>query len=647
VSDELSAPAAFPQVFESLRLDAGTLTQPVDATFIPDRDKAPDPGLDSLPQLAVAQENGKGAELRFGTLLGEGGRGQVRLARQLSLRRDVAVKSLKGEAGAERTQELLREARITGGLEHPNVVPVYALGRGQGDEVLLVMKRVEGVPWGRLLRQEGPATSDLAIERHLEIFQKVCNAVEFAHSKGIVHRDLKPENVMVGEFGEVVVLDWGLAVSLEGDAERGLPKACDVKGLAGTPTYMPPELVEGGGTRVGRWTDVYLLGATLHDVFTGGPPHQGRSLSEVLERAFKSEPRTYGPEVPRELAEICRRAMARSPLARFASVAELAQAVRAFMRHRQSAQLAGEAQRRLDALPAPGTSGERGALHAALAQSRFGFEQALRTWPENPVAREGLARALTREVQEELAQGNLASAQRALAALPAPDPSLAEQVKALEVKLEEDAKERQRLEALERDLNPNVSSAARNVLLTIVGSVWFVVPIALGLFERAGTFSVTSGELMFGVIPWAIFALLATWKLRDGLFLNRMGKRMSLAIVVAVAAAGLVRAVTWGLGVDVHHSMVFELVVYAVMGAMGGLVDVRFFFTAGVYALGAACGARVPDWAMFIVGVSNFLALVPVAMLWDWLGSHCPARWTMGAMGASFDAVSRRGDPAR
>ncbi len=635
MSDELTEPTTFPQVFESLRLDARTLAHPVDATFIPARDRATEPGLDSLPQLAVAQENGRAAELRFGTLLGEGGRGQVRLARQLSLRRDVAVKSLKGEADAQRTQELLREARITGGLEHPNIVPVYSLGRGQGDEVLLVMKRVEGVPWGKHLRAEGPARTDLAIERHLEIFQKVCNAVEFAHARGVVHRDLKPDNVMVGAFGEVVVLDWGLAVSLEGDPERGLPKACDVRGLAGTPSYMPPELVEGDGARLGRWTDVYLLGATLHDIFTGGPPHQGSSLSEVLEKAFRSEPRTYGPDVPQEIAEICQRAMARSPMRRFGSVSELAEAVRFYLRHRQAAQLAAEAQKRLDALPPLLAPGDRGGVHAALAQSRFGFEQSLRSWPENPVARDGLARAITREVKEELATSNLASARRALAELPSPDPALAAEVQALEARLAHDARERQRLEALERELNPNVSSGARNLLLAIVGTVWFVVPIVLGLLERSGRFEVTSAMLLEGIVPWALFAGVATFKLRDGLFLNRMGKRMSLAIVVAVVAAALTRAVTWGMGADPHHSLVFELVVYAVMGAMGTLVDLRFLTTAVVYALGAAAGAKWPDWAFFVVGASNFLALVPMALLWDWLAGFCPARWTMGALGLS------------
>ena len=263
----------FVRVLEALDLDSQTLGQPVDATFIPGGPSGGgvDPSLDSLPRLALDDGTESTPELALEGVLGEGGRGEVRLAQQLSLRRQVAVKSLKGVRAPGLTQELLREARITGGLEHPNIVPVYALGRDAQNRVMLVMRKVNGAPWGRLLREQGPARTDADLERQLEIFRQVCHAVEFAHSQGIVHRDLKPDNVMIGGFGEVVVLDWGLAASLDGDAARELPRAADLRGLAGTPSYMAPELVRGEGGEVGRWTDVYLLGATLHEIVMGAP----------------------------------------------------------------------------------------------------------------------------------------------------------------------------------------------------------------------------------------------------------------------------------------------------------------------------------------------------------------------------------------
>ena len=158
--------------------------------------------------------------------------------------REVAVKRLRPEVISPETESaLLHEARSTGRLEHPNIVPVHLLDFGDEGRPRLVMKRLEGVAWRELIRQPGhPAWAHLRgdpLTRHIQILMQVCNAVEYAHSRRVIHRDIKPANVMVGSFGEVYLVDWGIALDLSSHQRGTTPE------VAGTPSYMAPEMLEG------------------------------------------------------------------------------------------------------------------------------------------------------------------------------------------------------------------------------------------------------------------------------------------------------------------------------------------------------------------------------------------------------------------
>jgi serine/threonine-protein kinase len=267
--------------------------------------------------------------------LGVGGMGEVYRFGDSALQRDLAVKVLKSElAGdADARRRFLREARVTGSLQHPGVVPVHGLGRLADGRPCYTMKLVRGRTLADLLRDE-PGSPERQ-PRLLVVFEKVCQAVAYAHSKGVIHRDLKPSNVMVGEFGEVQVMDWGLAKVLSHDepapaAEEPtepaetVARAAEAAGLSragaalGTPSYMPPEQAAGDWDIVDERADVFALGAMLCEVLTGRPPYHGGDRNEVLRRARRADlaealGRLAASGADTQLVELCRACLAPEP----------------------------------------------------------------------------------------------------------------------------------------------------------------------------------------------------------------------------------------------------------------------------------------------------------------------------------------------
>lgn len=311
-----------------------------------------------------------GTRYRLVKLLGRGGMGSVYLAEDTALGRRVALKVLDvPDPGGELAARLLREARILAQLEHPGIVPVHDVGTLADGRVFYTMKYVEGRRLDRLVPFQlteqstgpsGPAPGSSpekdrtalggqppSIPDRLRIFERICQAVAFAHARGVIHRDLKPQNIMVGPFGEVLVMDWGIAkilrataASLEnqdsgaeqvsaGAAASGA-KAPGGAGTAhgtvlGTPGYMPPEQARGETERHDERADVYALGAILRFLLEARASDQGTTVSHsgAGGRPSASPGRESG-SLPRPLAAVCAKAMAEDPAARYASAQELA-----------------------------------------------------------------------------------------------------------------------------------------------------------------------------------------------------------------------------------------------------------------------------------------------------------------------------------
>ena len=269
-------------------------------------------------------------------LLGVGGMGQVWRVEDMVLGRTVALKVLRAEVG-DRPEALERfeaEARLCAGLQHPAIVPLHDFGTTGDGRLWFTMRELCGETLGRYLERVhaasgdsvwGSTDDDWTLRRLLSCFEQVCEAVAYAHARGVVHRDLKPDNVMVGAFGEVQVLDWGVATVVQhGEAPR--------RGSVGTPAFMAPEQASGRAYRQGPKTDIYALGATLYTILSGHRPYHGTTSTDVMLEVLSGPPSpihaSHGRPVAPELVELVEHCMARDPDQRPGAVSEITRRVR-------------------------------------------------------------------------------------------------------------------------------------------------------------------------------------------------------------------------------------------------------------------------------------------------------------------------------
>ncbi|TWU06436.1 protein kinase domain-containing protein [Stieleria varia] len=291
----------------------------------------------------------------------QGGLGEVLIAYDRQLKRDVAIKQIqpRWQNHEEAKQRFIREAEVTGRLEHPGVVPVYAMGTWDDGRHYYAMRFIEGQTLKEAIQrfhqsptkeivtdsnEHTPAARDdvdqtLAFRQLLRCFIDVCNTISYAHDRRILHRDLKPANIMVGPYGETLVVDWGLAKLLDAGPEDSMTEAfasgrqeddaasSHIAGTVGTPQYMSPEQARGQLDEIGIRTDVYLLGATLYQILTGQPPHPSDSIVRMLKRIAAGEfphPSSVAADVPPALAAICTKAMATDSINRYRQADALA-----------------------------------------------------------------------------------------------------------------------------------------------------------------------------------------------------------------------------------------------------------------------------------------------------------------------------------
>ncbi len=573
-----------------------------------------------LPTVVLAGEGDPDVHADFAVegLLGEGGMGRVDLAVQLVFGRNVALKRVRPDRRcAPAFEALSHEAAVSGTLDHPNIVPAYAFGQTPSGDPVLVLKRVEGVPWSTLIHNDShPAWEGRADDRlgfHLEVMRQVCNAIESAHRRGVLHRDIKPDNVMVGSLGEVYVLDWGIAVLLS--EERSSE-------LAGTASYMAPEMLLGSATVTPR-TDVYLLGATLHEVLTRTHRHAGANIWEVLHQVYESKPVVYDATIPRELSAICQRATGKDPEARFPSALAMREAIDVFLHHRGSLELCAEGERRLgelhEALAACEALGkvdevDGGDIELASARVRkvaaeadFAFRQALKGWPDSEEAAAGRRRTLERMAEFELSQHNAPGARALLAELDLSRTDLADRLAKLELERAAEAEARRRLAHLRYQASLATSAPQRAIILGAMYGLLGATSLALGLLG----FTLTPFGLLV-VFAVALVAMLALLALRGRTLLATQANRRLQATVMVGLVTGVAVSVTgWRTGVstDVVLAVYYVLFVFstfmlAIWSERAALLFIPIAIPPiamsllwpghGYYALAATCAVGIP-----------------------------------------------------
>ncbi len=378
----------------------------------------------------------KDPEYELVKILGEGGMGIVFEATQRSIDRQVAVKMLKAKTAKDKEQraKFLTEAVVTGELDHPNIVPIYDVGASADNALFYAMKKVQGTPWLKVIKEKSTT-------ENLEILMRCADAVAFAHARSVIHRDLKPENVMLGAFGEVLVMDWGLAYSMQGFSKS--KSITENTSMGGTPAYMAPEMATGPISKVGAHSDVYLFGAMLYEIVTGKPPHAGKNAMKCLMAAARNEIREADPERTQkndptgELLAIAMKAMATEPKDRVehalrdkiladieaerlkdngkpqadrdqkaaeqkkcVELKAFQLALRDYQSHTESVTLSARALDDLD-------RAKKSLDYQQFARAVFGFEEACSMWPGNHRAKDGAVEAKFSYAQCAQAKGDL------------------------------------------------------------------------------------------------------------------------------------------------------------------------------------------------------------------------------------------------
>jgi serine/threonine-protein kinase len=327
-----------------------------DTTFPRRRDgRGRSPGMESSPAPVDPASGSLGAPISLDRYLlrrqlGKGAMGEVHLCKDGRIGRDVAMKVILplAQSDAQARARFIREARVQGQLEHPAIVPVYDLGIDPGGSIFFTMKYLRGMTLAQVIR--GLRHKDKEIVKHysrrrlVSAFASVCLAVDFAHARGVVHRDLKPSNIMLGDFGEVYVLDWGIAKLKEPEPDRGIAVEDsleeDVQTAAGkilgTFGYMAPEQALGRGAALDKRSDVYSLGAILFELLTLEPLIPKSTWNEMLSTTLKgasanARERAPDKDVPPELEAVCVKATRLDAADRYASAREIHEAVERYL----------------------------------------------------------------------------------------------------------------------------------------------------------------------------------------------------------------------------------------------------------------------------------------------------------------------------
>jgi len=477
--------------------EGGILGASIDSLAATKMPLALDPNL-KVPEQRKDGFEGRKNDFQFIRKIGEGGFGEVWEARQQSLHRSVAIKRLKfdkregrHDAGdhtrAVMTETFRCEALTTATLDHPNIVPIHDIGQDDQGRPLIAMKLVRGTPWNRMIESDFSSMNETDfLNKHIPILVQAAQAIAFAHSRGLIHRDIKPAQVMVGEFDEVMVMDWGLSVAVDEMAleqHKGIsvsgvaPNLITASNPAGTVAYMAPEQTHPAAGSLGPWTDVYLLGATLYQLLTGKTPHQGKMTRAYSQASTgfivpfaESAPER---EIPKDLINLVELATKPDFRERSLTASEFVQHLKDFLggasNRAESEEMTNAIKKRL-----ADSGGKLGYSGYAEAVSRLRHAQGL--WAKNPACTELEGILYGGYAQAALDTGDLSLAQMLVMQMPRGDERNALSEK-ISTRIREVGKHRRQREAF-------FACMVALMLLSIGGAIYFWNKLARVTAER-------------------------------------------------------------------------------------------------------------------------------------------------------------------
>lgn len=557
------------------------------------------------------------AEVTLESKIGDGETTEVHLGTQRSMRRKVAVRKVHQHHGtAAAPGHVLSEAWMLGAFEHANILPVYAVTKDADGLPLVMMKAIETEPWTAVLETPEhplgcPRNAD-PLAFNVQRMILVCSALEHAHHRGCIHRDVKPDNVLIGRDGSVYLHGWDLAVALEVDPMGRFPLAADQTQIAGTPAYMAPEMATRNAAELGPTTDVYLVGASLHEVVTGLPRHIGENVFDAFYSAVASVPFDYEPDVPAELALLLNKAMATRPRDRFQTMVELRHALEAFLRHRPSERLTRQALQAHEQFSRAVESKVDDFVVRELFASTFtAYGSARHFWSRNPVVNENLELVIREMIGYEIEHGAADRAHDLLLRLKTPAPDLEERINH---STEFPTIPRARLPAPTVAPVPKVvaeSPGSRRDRVTLMGgavAIWSAFGFAFAVME-------TFADIVITRLQLAIVASVA-WLVLGG-FVALRRRSLFHGVVAgpilgpfAVIAAGSVALQLSGAAQTPHQLVASHLLLFFVAMAMLNVwLDWRLVLSSAVYFVAYVLAAHSPQYSFWLMGASNLIAL--------------------------------------
>ena len=405
-------------------------------------------------------------DIALGNILGSGGMGIVYEGYQTLPERNVAVKKAK-DNDLVLEKLLLHEAKISGMLEHPNIVPIHEIRRSQDDQYEIVMKRIQGTSLKSYMGEHRHTMH--GFDRCLEALAHTCNALAYAHDRGIIHRDVKTQNIMLGQFGETYLLDWGIAIQM--DKPDDFPVA-----LVGTPSGMPPEMLHGDPARVSPVTDIYLMGSTLHELLMGHPRHSAKasaSFQELKESINSESLFSYPDSVPEVLADLANDCCRHNPTDRIQSILTVRDRIKEFLKKRNALELLASGKHEMSIVrkllhEEQLSQLNRVKLYHHIHRARFAFERALVVDPSLEESRQELQHLVDQLTLMLLHQGNLKAASWFVESTGFVSESIQSQLAAADSLARGEEAEAKRLQELGKSNDPSGSLFSR---LMLVGAV--------------------------------------------------------------------------------------------------------------------------------------------------------------------------------